>query len=82
MRNNDMLPILVPLAILDFDYDAATYVVAAPRRYVEGLYGDPYFYGWPGWWGFGFGPRVFVEPRFHSGFHSGFRSGFHGGGHR
>lgn len=58
-----------------FDYDVATYVVAAPPRYVGGLYSDPYFYGGPGWWGYGFGPRfgtgLFFGPRFRSGFHRG-----------
>jgi hypothetical protein len=41
-----------------FDYDVATYVVK-PLRYVRSPYPDPYFYGlgWPGWWGYGFGPR-------------------------
>jgi hypothetical protein len=65
-----------------FDYDVATYVVASPR-YARGPYADPYFYGWPGWWGYGFGPRfgtgLFIGPRFGFGprFHSGFRGGWH-----
>jgi hypothetical protein len=57
-----------------FDYDVANYVVKAPPRYVRAYYPDPY-YGWPGWWGYGFGPAwwgvgprfgtaVIVEPRF------------------
>jgi uncharacterized protein DUF4384 len=60
-----------------FDYDAATYVVAAQPRYARDTYYDPWYYGygWPGWWGYGFGPRFgagFVfGPRFHSGFHRG-----------
>jgi hypothetical protein len=65
-----------------FDYDVATYVVTAPPRYVGGLYPDPYFYGWPGWWGYGFGPRfgtgLFIGPRFRSGFGPRFHSGFRG----
>jgi hypothetical protein len=76
-----------------FDYDVATYVVTGPR-YVRGLYADPYFYGWPGWWGYGFGPRfgtgLFIGPRFGYGFGPRFgygfgprfRSGFRGGWHR
>jgi hypothetical protein len=58
-----------------FDFDVVTYVVAAPSRYARGLYPDPYFYGWPGWWGYGFGPRFgtgfFFGPRFRSGFNRG-----------
>ena len=61
-----------------FEYDVATYVVAAIPRYARDPYDDPWAdgYGWPGWWGYGFGPRygagvVFV-PRFHSGFGRGF----------
>jgi hypothetical protein len=49
-----------------FDYDVASYVVAAPPRYVREWYPGPY-YGWPGWWGYGFGPHVlggfWVMPR-------------------
>jgi Domain of unknown function (DUF4384) len=77
-----------------FDYDVATYVVAAPPRYA--LYPDyPYYYGygWPGWWG-GFGPGFGAGFIFAPGFHdrdfhdrdfhgSGFRGGnFRGGGFR
>jgi hypothetical protein len=52
-----------------FDYDVATYVVKPPPRYVRGPYADPYLYGygWPAW-GYGFGPRFYFGPRFHSGF--------------
>jgi hypothetical protein len=41
-----------------FDYDVATYTVAAAPKYVRSLDPWPYYgYGWPGWWGYGFGPR-------------------------
>jgi Domain of unknown function (DUF4384) len=44
-----------------FDYDAATYTVAAAPKYVRTLDPWPYYgygyYGWPGWWGYGWGPR-------------------------
>jgi hypothetical protein len=58
-----------------FDYDVATYTVAAAPRYVRTLAPWPYYgygyYGWPGWWGYGFGPRfgfgfdrvIVVRPR-------------------
>jgi hypothetical protein len=56
-----------------FDYDVATYTVAAAPKYVRALDPWPYYgyYGWPGWgWGYGFGPRfgfgfnrvIFVRP--------------------
>jgi len=57
-----------------FDYDVATYTVAAAPKYVRALDPWPYYgygyYGWPGW-GYGFGPRfgfgfervIVVRPR-------------------
>jgi hypothetical protein len=54
-----------------FDYDVATYTVAAAPKYARTLDPWPYYgygyYGWPGW-GYGFGPGFGFGPRFGFGF--------------